>query len=262
VAVPALNAGGVHELGTLATCLAAVKGRLVGCNGEPVTGIARLSTATGLVVSAVYVGNDGRFVLAGPSGSSAVLEAFANNGASVRQTVQMPAAGSPPLNLGDVRLCTGTAPTGSLVMSFTLNGDGRTNEVIELRDATHYYDRPQAFREGSTTKVIVGRSTQTGYNTGSLVIPGTGVGSFATIAGTLGSSLGMGIGSATTIYYETSTASGNTLNFVVTQYDAVGGRIKGTFSGTMRKRIGSGPLTTTTVTVSNGTFDFLRTADQ
>ncbi|WP_345224675.1 carboxypeptidase-like regulatory domain-containing protein [Hymenobacter koreensis] len=258
-AAPALTRGTVHELGQITACLPAVKGRLVDCNAQPVTGVVRLVNGAGAMLSVAIVGSDGRFSLIGPAGVATQVEAFLTNGGTTRQAAQLPTSATTS-DLGDMRVCSGNAG-GTLLMSFTLDGDGRTNELIELRDAPHYYDRPKAYRSSGSTAVVMGRSTQTFYNTAALQIPGTGVGTFQSGPGGLTSSLGMGInGPTSAIYYETNT--GATLDFVITQYDAVGGRIKGTFSGTLRKRVGSGPLTATTVTVRNGTFDFPRVADQ
>ncbi|GAB2943998.1 hypothetical protein GCM10027048_05980 [Hymenobacter coalescens] len=258
--VPALARQGVHELGAVAVCIPAVRGRLVDCSGQPVSGAVRLLGSNGSVLAAAAVGGDGRFALPGPSGSSVQVETFLGGGTTARFAAQLPAAGSAPAQLGDLRTC-GSTTGGAVVMSFTLDGDGRSNELIELRDVPSYYDRPKAWRSGNSTAVVMGRSTQTFYHSAALQIPGTGVGTYQSAPGTLPSVLSLGLnGPAPAIFYETNT--GASLTITVTQYDAVGGRIKGTFSGTLRKRVGTGPLSTTTVTVSNGSFDFPRVADQ
>ncbi|WP_400194310.1 carboxypeptidase-like regulatory domain-containing protein [Hymenobacter sp. B81] len=261
--VPPTPTGAIYNLGTLVPCLPAVAGRLLDCNNQPAKGSGRVVSPAGEVLYS-FTTNDGRFRVYGPAGTSAQLQFFPENGTPVSQSLAFPANGQNGPTT-DVRLCN-VSPLGRVIMGFTINGDGYTNQRVELRDAT-FPSATLINKPGNGGQRIsdldLGASTgPVPHHTAELAFPGVGVGTYT--ARDTGSGIIMNFGSSTanTGYYY-SYSPNSLLTVQVTRYDPVGGRVQGTFSGTLLKRQGCPgcALTTTTVTITNGTFDVPRGAD-
>lgn len=237
--------------------LSALKQQFTGCTSTAPDGTFELRYADGTVAGGeIRAGQLATW--ARPSQPATLVVSVAGASTITRQITT--AAAGQVLNLGTTATC------GVNTVAFTIDGDGHQNERVELRDVPAYYDRPKGFYYSSyqATAVQMGRSTDAGYTTANFVFGGNTPGSYPTLttpAGTTSLQFNVNAANSTpSIGYEAHSTAPFTI--VVTRYDAVGGRIQGTFSGTLTKRIGTGALTSTTVTISNGTFDVPRTADQ
>ncbi|KUG08889.1 carboxypeptidase-like regulatory domain-containing protein [Solirubrum puertoriconensis] len=233
---------------------------VTGCNSSKPNGVATLAFDNG----GVYVANvsNGSLRTWCLPGQAATLTITADGAPSVTRRITTP-SGNRTLELGSFNTCGNTQ--AGVTMAFTIDGDGHNNERVELRDEPQYYDTPQAFFEpnfptGAVTTLLMGRSTRQGYVTSTLnVAAQPGLGTFPIKMGSVAFNLNSG--SSPAIYYEVANPADATVTF--SRYDAVGGRIQGTFSGRFYKRIGTGPRSTTvSVQVTNGTFDMVRTANK
>jgi hypothetical protein len=239
--------------------LPAVTGKLVGCNNAAGNGAIQLLDANGHVLAATDPFSDGTFFMSGAPGQQATIVITKLNGDVVRKTVTFPALGAQPIDIGSTDVCvSGTVPTGRLEMSFVLNGDGLTNEHFDLYSAPMFDTIPSAFKSlnRNLTAIIMARPVTQGAVTCLIQIPGSTVGTYnldSTIA-----NFDIVRNGAPTQYLTNDSTS---FRIVITQYDPVGGRIKGTFSGTLGKFVGQ-TITKRSVTLTNGTFDLVRFGDR
>jgi hypothetical protein len=160
-------------------------------------------------------------------------------------------------SLGVINLCAVTTTAG--VNSFVLSGDGFKNALKTLTysaklSETHY-DENMMFP--NTTSVDVRDQSDTlrvvlqfaGKTTGAV---NQATGPRATIQRTLSNG-------KTLTYYANEVYEGTQVNITVTRYDAVGGLIEGTYSGTFKGEGQSGQ--TVTITVTDGKFSAVRGVD-
>ncbi|WP_162910535.1 carboxypeptidase-like regulatory domain-containing protein [Hymenobacter oligotrophus] len=237
-----------------------VQAEVLGCNSSRPNGVATLRFDNG----GVYVANlrNGALRTWCLPGQAATLTITAEGYAPITQRITTP-SGNRTLQVGSFNACgTTQAP---VVMAFTIDGDGHHNERVELRDEPQYYDKPQAFFEpnfptGAATTLLMGRSTRPGYVTATLLAAtAPGLGTFAARTGSV--AFNLNAGTSPGIYYEVANSADVSIS--LTRYDAVGGRVQGTFSGKFYKRIGTGPRSSTeSVQITNGTFDMVRTANK
>ncbi|MBF9219824.1 carboxypeptidase-like regulatory domain-containing protein [Hymenobacter ruricola] len=287
-----LAPGTTTDIGTLrVNPLSAVKGRFApnSCNGRPVDHyFAYYDTPTANGDFTLFyrsVSADGQFNFRCAPGQLIRL-AFYNDGGQVigQRDVAPPPAGQ-VLDLGALDPCTGNPATnpgnngGILVpgnpgsgshtvdpsarVDFTINGDGHVNESVQMRDTSPAGAGPFAtfFANGAAIG-IPGPALQ-------LQAGGTGPGSkFIYLA--LENASGRGTFPLTVMlpglmfnggeltmqaYFPQSPRPATGLTVTITRYDAVGGRIQGTFAGTLMALSGD------VVTISNGSFDLRRGVD-
>lgn len=265
---PSIVAGSVTDVANLLPCVPSLKGRLLSCSGAPISGTVMLFSADGRVLSFTSAGSNGSFTLPGPAGVSVRLvgtspQAGANG---VDTTLSMPATGQ--RDLGDLRLCRNTPidttsnPIGSSgVIGFTLTDNGQTRSYswgsVASTSAFAFWSVSNDLTAISSADARNGVSNSLvaafgGKSTGDILFDGSN--SDASFALTFKAA-----GAANATVYGTD--SDHPITMRVTEYGAVGVRIRGTFSGTMFKLDPANPSVMGTVQITNGTFDIIRGRD-
>lgn len=260
-----VSAGAIQEVGSVLPCAPSVYGRLLSCGGSPLQGSVILYSSDNKVVAFAVSGSDGKFVVAGPANEQVRLLAGteSDNTLFADTSFRMPIGAAGSRNLGDIRLCDTasgndtTNPVGNTGrVAYTLNGDGRSNQVNTVAGYG------QAYRVSADNYMVMTAAQSTGGN-GSITVQM----SFSPAAvGTYilnGDNNNVGAltytsGNQTTSYFTDAT---HTLTLQVTEVGPVGGKIRGTFSGTMFKLDPDSPTTVTTVQVTNGSFEIERGQD-
>lgn len=265
---PSIVAGSVTDVANLLGCVPSVKGRLLNCSGAPVSGTVILFSADGRILSFATASANGSFTLPGPAGASvrllATSEQAGNTG--VDTTLSMPATGQ--RDVGNLRLCNNTPidttnnPLGSGgTISFSVTDTTQTRSYswgsVASTSAFAFWNVSNNLTAISTADVRNGASN-------SLVIafPGKSTGDVAFNGSNSDASFAItfqAAGASTATVYGTD--SDHRLILRVTEYGAVGGRIRGTFSGTMFKIDPANPTFIGTVQVTNGTFNIIRGRD-
>lgn len=264
---PSVVAGSVTDIGVQLGCLPSVKGRLLKCDGTPITGTVMLLTTDKKVLSFVTAAANGSFTLPGPGGAAVrllgVSEQVARSG--VDTSFSMPATGQ--RDLGDLRLCDSTAidttvnPIGSSgIVGFTLSGDNR-NGNYSWGSASG--TSAVAFYNVSDSLTAISSSDNRTSTRASLVVSfkGRQVGNYTFDGGdeVISISFIPPAGATSSVQYISD--SDHPVTFRVTEYGAVGGRIRATFSGTLMKLDAANPAATGTVQITNGTLDIVRGRD-
>jgi hypothetical protein len=120
---------------------------------------------------------------------------------------------------------------------------------------------PQIWKDSSSHELnmLMSRTTDFGATSVIFTIPGAKLGTFTNSKKSGGGLITIGYSSQGISYPSTDSTA---MTFTITQYDSVGGRIKGTFSGTLGKLVNQTLIMQPVVTVSSGSFDLVRSADQ
>jgi hypothetical protein len=160
-------------------------------------------------------------------------------------------------SLGVINLCAVTTPAGT--NSFVMSGDGFKNALKTLAYSTKlsetHYDENLMFP--NTTSVDVRDQSDTLRVVLQFAGKTTGAVNQATQPrGTIQRTLSNG---KTITYFANEVYEGTQLNITVTRYDAVGGLIEGTYSGTFKGEGQSGQ--SVTITVTDGKFSAVRGSD-
>ncbi len=172
-------------------------------------------------------------------------------------TVRSGADGSAAKDVGHINLCAVTATTGA--NRFVMSGDGFRNALKTLTYSTKlsetHYDENMMFP--NTTSVDVRDQSDTLRVVLQFAGKTTGAVNQATQPrGTIQRTLSSG---KTITYFANEVYEGTGLNITVTRYDAVGGLIEGTYSGTFKGEGQSGQ--SVTITVTDGKFSAVRGVD-
>lgn|GEM_PF-1305262 len=172
-------------------------------------------------------------------------------------TVRSGADGSAAKDVGHLNLC--TAPSTAGTNSYVISGDGFKNTLKTLVYSTNlsetYYDENLMFP--NTTSVDVRDQSDTLRVVLRFAGKTTGAVSPATLPqGTIQRKLSNG---KTITYFANDVYEGSQVNITVTRYDAVGGLIEGTYSGTFKGEGQSGK--SVTITVTDGKFSAVRGPD-
>ncbi len=251
----ALTEGERKNLGKVSICLPTITGTLVGCNGaEGVADIQVLgpnNNLLGLTQSA-----RGAFNVFGQAGQTVTIRFIKSNDEVVTRQATFPASSAQPVNLGQIDVCVQGSTGGRQLVGFTINGDGWSNQRIRMQDDPIFSGQPQGSKDGTQTIIVLSRTTDQGQVTLGIDVPGTTTGTYTTDA-TLTVFIARAPSGAQSNYMPTDN---NDVTVNITQYDAVGGRIKGTFSARLAKIDGS-TVTPNAVTITQGEFDVLRTPD-
>lgn len=141
----------------------------------------------------------------------------------------------------------GNPAVTSAQVQFTIDGDGFSSQAITINPASGSGNALYSSADGQTSGSIVADA----QNQFTLLFDGNTTATL-TCAGGVGS-LGIGLRTSNQQYIHQN----NTV--VITEYGAVGGWIRGTFSGTLLRANGTSPGTP--VTITNGSFRFKRLSD-
>lgn len=136
----------------------------------------------------------------------------------------------------------------TITNEFKIGFDTYKIETIDLSTYGYY-----SSTEDKTYIFVEGSDATLGDADFVIWFDGNATGTFKTVDGT--AHFACGTGEKGTIYREEFTSDGGTVTVNVTEYGAVDGQIKGTFSGTVMKSLNS-------FNVSNGKFDVTRDDDQ
>jgi hypothetical protein len=146
-------------------------------------------------------------------------------------------------------------------MGFNLTGDGMSNKRFDLYYDALYDAVPSAYRDSSSNEIqiLLARPVSTGVAVSATFrIPGTKLGTYGLDGNTAAVITLTNPGGGTNYLLTDSTS----FSVTITQYDSVGGRIKGTFSGNLGKFVPpTSIINHPVVTVTNGTFDVPRSVD-
>jgi hypothetical protein len=228
---------------------------IVSCGNTPMGGAtAKFDWAGG---SATATSNsDGDVTVKIPTGQQ--VTATISHARGTRTTTfrtDAPAGGEQALSV--INLCAATATAGT--NSFVVSGDVFKNALKTLVYSTNlsetYYDENLMFP--NTTSVDVRDHSDTLRVVLRFAGKTTGAVDQATQPrGTIQRKLSSG---KTVTYYANEVYEGTQVNITVTRYDAVGGLIEGTYSGTFKGEGQSGK--SVTITVTDGKFSAVRGAD-
>ncbi len=228
---------------------------IVTCGNSPLGGAtARFDWAGGSATATST--NDGDIAVKIPTGQQ--VTATVSHAKGTRTTTfstSAPAGGEQ--SVGVINLCAVTTTAGT--NSFVLSGDGFRNALKTLTYSSKlsetYYDENMMFP--NTTSVDVRDQSDTlrvvlrfAGKTAGAVNPAT------LPQGTIQRKLSNG---KTITYFANDVYEGTQVNITVTRYDAVGGLIEGTYSGTFKGEGQSGQ--SVTITVTDGKFSAVRGAD-
>jgi len=266
--IPALTAGATKDAGRLAVCLPSVTGKLVGCNNAAGIADIQLFNNSGQLVAASQPSSNGSFTVSGGAGQQAELRITKINGEVVIKKVTFPALGAQPVDVGSIDVCVSGQPQGRQEMAFTLNGDGRVNQRFLFYSDPIFNDIPQLFKDSgsNTLNLFLFRVNANAATTGStgitFEIPGTKPGTYTTMVSENQQIIFPGTTGSNAITYLSTDST--LMTFTIAQYDSVGGRVKGTFSGNLGKFMTATNtlIEKPVVTVSAGAFDLVRSADQ
>ncbi|WP_225000305.1 carboxypeptidase-like regulatory domain-containing protein [Cesiribacter sp. SM1] len=161
---------------------------------------------------------------------------------------QAPASGG--ASAGPLNMCETTTETG--VNSFVIDGDGyaNTTKVISLSPYPNsfiYYNRDAAVSTLTIHDV-------SGNQEVAITFLGNALGE-AEKSGTTGARITLKTGNNSVHYFAGLSMEGTDLDVRVTRYDAVGGLVEGTFSGTFMSQSGN------PVTIKEGKFSVIRFND-
>lgn len=136
--------------------------------------------------------------------------------------------------------------------TFIINGDGYANKKFELNNPlkAEVYYKSSNNNNYFTIRSLIGEDSV--YI--SLNMAGAPVAATFPWGGFTGGTIFITPKNGTKKAYSTKSGNGT---FVVTEYGAVGQKVKGTFSGTFFD-----PFTSTDIQISSGAFEVTRTADQ
>lgn len=141
----------------------------------------------------------------------------------------------------------GSTSSGTARVEFTITGDGFTGQTITIDAVSGSGNALYSTADDQTTGSILANA----QNQFQLLFDGNATGTF-TCAGGVGQ-VSLGLRTNDQLYISDDNA------VVITEYGAVGGWIRGTFSGTVLRSNGGGAGTA--ATISNGSFQFKRLAD-
>lgn len=224
-------------------CPAYVTGNIT-CNiGGGLVGYVSINSG-GMTLNAP-VNAAGNFQIPVPASGGAALVTMVGLNHGVIQTANttLPTAIGQTVNVGTFDLC-GNGTTNTLISSFVINGDGFNNSTITITSTPQFssvfWSIPDAVTYGFSSD---------GSTILSISLPAASAGSWNT---------------STDDAVLSYTIDGNTwfsedVNITVNQFGNVGSIVSGTFSGTMIRLNGTDFVYST---VSNGTFQQLRTPDQ
>jgi hypothetical protein len=218
------------------------------CNsGSPLVGFAAVDWGSG--AANVTINGAGIYkIVVPPSGVSAEVKVVGSNTGVIQQTtVTLPTTTAQSLEAGTFDLCGNGGSEGGLVSGFTINGDGYNNQTFTVT-ALPVLSYGTYSSVDNSTIIIAGQSDP------SLSIGGYFDGTSAGLQNSTDNNIGLGLG-----INDMSYAADEDLVINVTQYEGVGGSIKGTFSGTFLRYDGTNLIT---VTVTNGYFNLIRNPDQ
>jgi hypothetical protein len=214
------------------------------------------------MLTAATPASNGYFSINGVAGQAVTVRITKLDGNVITKSVTFPAAGAQPVDLGNVDVCVSTQPGGRLEMGFNLTGDGMTNKRYDLYYDALYSAVPEAYKDtnSNSIRILLVRPITTGLAvSATFEIPGTRPGTYV-LNDNSAAVISLSNTGVSTSYVVTDSAS---LTVTISQYDSVGGRIKGTFSGNMGKYIPPTTLISRPVlAVTNGTFDVTRSIDQ
>jgi len=250
VNISALSSGQSKVVPDLITQTPArITGNLTGCNSEPINGTV-----------AVYIQNQllnytlsasGVFDIIVPANSTITLVSTGNS-ISQSNTVLSPNSGV-ITSAGTIQLCGNNVPTDN---SFILNGDGYNNELIAIdslmMSKASYHTSTQ---NTGCSNVGTGFSGPLYLD---LYFPGNSTGTY-TLPGTPGYvDAYIVIINHNKQFQGSNSGNNNQLTITVTEYGAVGGKVKGTFSGSLSRWDGNNWVY---VNISNGKFSYTRGPD-
>jgi uncharacterized membrane-anchored protein YitT (DUF2179 family) len=141
----------------------------------------------------------------------------------------------------------GAGATEAPKVTFTINGDGFSNQAITINAASASGNAAYSVTDAETSGTVMADAN----NSFVLLFDGNSPATL-TCAGGVGP-VSFTLRTSGQLYI----SQNNTV--VVTAYGAVGGFITGTFSGTVLRS--NGPSAGTAATISNGTFRFRRVSD-
>lgn len=198
---------------------------------------------------------DGSFSIQAPTSTTVEIKTSTQSGNHI-DTIQTPAQNGAKVNLGVIELCQNSkiGATG-----FTITGDGFNNTSKTIITNKNSMAFSYAMYTGGSmdfTQVMVGDlgDTLDLY----INFPGKATGGFDNTSE--GASIRIERKKGTVEYISGYVFGGSTLNLNITKYNAVGGAVEGTFSGTFLIRRNN-VLTTEKVTITNGKFSALRYKD-
>jgi hypothetical protein len=230
-------------------CPSHITGNLVGCNNQTVNGNVAIFSQSQLLNYTISSG--GAFDIVVPPNTLITLKSTVNS-ITQSNTILSQNMGT-TTNAGTITLCGNNVPTDN---SFVLNGDGYNNDLIGinslmLSEATYH----TSSQNTSCNNTGTGPSGAVYLD---LYFPGNATGTF-TLHGTPGYVDGyINIISQNKQYQGSNSGNNNQLSITVTEYGAVGEKIKGTFSGSLSRWDGNNWVY---VTISNGKFSYTRVQD-
>lgn len=219
-------------------------------NGGALFGYAILNTPSGVLM--LPISSTGQHRIAVPAtGGSAQLVISSSNVSTITTDVQLPSAIGQSTEAGSFELCPGGGTgSGDYVSSCVLNGDGYNNQTVSIAVmgpwARMVYDPSDSTSVGFVNGGVTGNviSFMVGFDGQTT---GTWNGEDDNIM------VGLTLDGVTYI-------NGEDFTLQVTEYGAVGGHVRCTFSGTMSRFSQTGEETM--VTVTNGSMDMMRYPDQ
>jgi len=249
ISIPALNAGDVstgHNLNV--QCPAYVSGTITCSSSSAFTGIASITWSGGAVYTPIT--STGTFKVAVPANgaNASLIVSGISNTFSETKSITFPTTAGQTTNAGSFSVC-GSTGGQNYNCTFTINGDGYTNQTYNLSAAPIL---------GSTTYFISDTLTVGFITQNSMVvefgIDGKLPGSWNTLTDNVTISISI----------NGKQYLSDDVDFNITQYGAVGGKVIGNFDGTFfRQEIdqNTGQVTTFNVTVTNSSFELFRNPD-
>jgi hypothetical protein len=248
------------DLGSKIVCVRApsyARGKLTDCNQTNGEGLLQMFGTDGKYRSSTFTDGSGSFQFSSLPAQSVSLITRNLNGRVFNQSVTFPNSALETLDLGSINVCT-SAPA--------IGGPGLSCDIY---DYNSQLIRKVFFSEDSLSSASysakLGNNTRlflymTSKNLFDVQIPGHGVGVY-NLVGTPG--FQMYLPNGTTIP-DGFSATATNITFTISEFDSVGGRIKGTFSGAIRQTQDySGPLLNDIpLRAYNGSFNLLRAPDK
>jgi hypothetical protein len=198
---------------------------------------------------------DGSWTIVAPLNTNVEISSSTEHG-TWKRTVTTPSSADQVLDLGTIELCDNPSVGET---SFRMTGDGMDNELFNVVSSeNNQYANMGVYYKGSNVTIgVVDDLDSETYLT--LIFPGNSTGEFDASEEAV-VTIQREVGNTTSYYWSAYGMENSTLNLKITKYEAVGGAIEGTFSGTFLVQDDDG-FTGETVTVSDGKFSLLRYPD-
>ncbi len=236
-------------MGTLEVdCPAYVSFQLVCTSGAQVFGYTSLNWGNGSTV--IPFSGPGTYRIAVPAnGGTAQMNVVHGNGAPGNTTVQLPSIIGETQAAGSFEICPAGSGSGQYTSTFTINGDGHNNQQVTITTTGLFSTAVYSVPDDGT----VAYATGVGGNVIQVIFPGSSTSTWTVVDGDSEAMTTVTLG-GNTYFMQNGT-------LVVTEYGPVGGNVRGTFSGEYA-RFDQATMQMIPATVTNGTFNLLRGADE